>query len=90
MCEKKTQSNNTRIDQSAYYHFWLDRSYLRSLVIRTRLPMIKNQMEKNREIFNRTIVVTASWISPEKTNAINNAIASGKIVFKGRNIFVPI
>ena len=70
-------------------HFLPEKSCFTNLLINTKIAIIKNQIEKNRDNFPRTIVVTRSWIIPQNTKVAIMEIEAGKILFKGLYIFVP-
>ena len=76
------QSNNM-FDVARNIHFLPENSCLTNLLIKTKNAIIKNQIEKNRDNFPRTIVVTRSWIIPQNTKVAIVEIEAGNTFFKG-------
>jgi len=70
-------------------HICLLKLWLKYLVIKTEIPIIENQIVKNKDIFHLKIMVTASCIIPQNMNVNSNATPMGKIRFNGLKMNFP-
>lgn len=79
-----------KILESALNHqLLLERSYFKYWFRTTAKLIIKNQTEKNNDVFPLNINVMKSWIRPQKTNVIISETAGGKFLLSGLNILLP-